>query len=85
MNSVETAGASNVEVVRELDYRSMDGLEVRLLWDSRENTTWLEVTDSKDDVRFNVEVPHELANKAFHHPFTFRPAGELAVAEALAA
>lgn len=55
---------------RELDHRSSDRIEVRLLWRQRDNRVIVAVADGKTGERFTVDVLEgENAVDVFHHPF----------------
>jgi hypothetical protein len=56
---------------RELAYRNQNGLEVRLLWDSRSNEVSVEVIDQLDDSGFRLPIAGHLALDAFHHPYAY--------------
>jgi hypothetical protein len=57
---------------RELDSRIGDGLEVRLLWDPRDNRVSVSVNDAKTGHRFEVQVRRdERALDVFHHPYAY--------------
>jgi hypothetical protein len=57
---------------RELDHRSHDRIEVRLLWRERDNRVVVAVADEKTGERFNIEVrDRERALDVFHHPFFY--------------
>jgi hypothetical protein len=56
---------------RELDARSNDGIEVRLLWDPPTNCVGVEVVDSRSGERFALAVDAADAIDAFHHPFGY--------------
>jgi hypothetical protein len=57
---------------RELDHRSHDRIDVRLLWRERDNRVVVAVADAKTGVRFNIEVrDRERALDVFHHPFAY--------------
>lgn len=58
--------------MRELDSRTNDGLNVRLLWDPADGRVAVEVTDSKrgEELRFEVHQ-RERAREAFEHPFSY--------------
>jgi hypothetical protein len=49
---------------RELAARSNDGVNVRLLWDPREDAVTVSVEDSRADQRFAVAVVHDRALEA---------------------
>lgn len=55
--------------VRELDHRSSDGIDVRLLWDSRTNRITVAVEDRRSEVSFELPVKAADALDAFYHPF----------------
>ena len=55
---------------RELDRRSSDRIEVRLLWRQRDDRVIVTVADDKTGERFTVDVPRgQSALDVFHHPF----------------
>jgi hypothetical protein len=58
--------------VRELDRRSGDGLEVRLLWRPADDVCLVAVSDSRTGDAFSVRVEAgERATDVFHHPFAY--------------
>ena len=58
--------------LRELDHRTNDGIDVRLLWDPAADRALVQVTDAKADVEFEVTVrPGERALDVFHHPYAY--------------
>ncbi len=57
--------------LKELAYRSQNGLEVTLLWDPRSNDVSVEVTDQLDDSGFRLPIAGHLALDAFHHPYAY--------------
>jgi hypothetical protein len=57
--------------IRELDSRSGDGLEVRLLWNAQTDQVSVLVEDSKTEEAFELEVDPADALTAFHHPFAY--------------
>jgi hypothetical protein len=64
--------ATMTDYFRELDHRSNDRIEVRLLWRERDDRVIVTVADGKTGERFTVEVPEvESALDAFHHPFAY--------------
>ena len=66
---------------RELDHRTNDGLEVRLLWDPGEDRVTVSVNDRKTGDVFEVEVgPGESALDVFHHPFAYAPIRKVVLA-----
>ena len=56
---------------RELAARSNDGVNVRLLWDPREDAVTVSVEDSRASQSFAVAVAPDLALQAFYHPFAY--------------
>jgi hypothetical protein len=58
--------------MRELDSRTGDGLEIRLLWHPEDGRVAVAVADSKTGEEFGFEV-HERtrAREAFKHPFSY--------------
>jgi hypothetical protein len=58
---------------RELDHRTTDGLDVRLLWDPGEDRVTVVVSDRKTGEDFEIEVgPGIRPLDVFHHPFAYR-------------
>jgi hypothetical protein len=57
--------------IRELDQRSSDGIEVRLLWDSQTNLVFLVVEDERSGELFELEIRAAEALDAFHHPYGY--------------
>ena len=57
---------------RELDHRSNDGIDVRLLWHPREDRTLVAVSDAKTGESFTIAVrAHQRPLHVFHHPFAY--------------
>ena len=68
--------------MRELDRRTANGLDVRLVWRPEHGDVFVEVRDEETGEEFTISVaPHE-ALEAFHHPYAYAgPAlGELLAA-----
>ena len=63
-------------VVRELDHRRNDGIDVSLLWNSRTNHVFVAVEDQRRGESVEFNVPGADALDAFHHPYAYG-AGEL--------
>jgi hypothetical protein len=64
--------ATTAHLMRELDHRTSGGVDVRLLWNQRENRVYVAVNDTKSDEAFTVEVrADERAMDIFHHPFAY--------------
>jgi hypothetical protein len=57
--------------MRELDRRTSDGIEVRLLWNSRTDRLLVAVEDTRGSDSFDIEVAAEDALQAFRHPFAY--------------
>jgi hypothetical protein len=57
--------------VRELDRRSSDGIEVRLLWSPRTNQVSVAVADTRSGESFELPVAGADALAAFHHPYIY--------------
>jgi hypothetical protein len=57
--------------IRELDHRFSDGIDVRLLWDSRTNGVSIAVLDERSGEYFELDVDPEDAQVAFHHPYAY--------------
>jgi hypothetical protein len=55
----------------ELDHRSGDGIDVRLLWEPASGRVLVTVDDDRTGDRFQVHVPGANALDAFHHPFAY--------------
>lgn len=68
----------------ELDCRSGDGIEVRLLWEPRGDRVFVTVDDVRSLEHFRIHVDAATALDAFHHPFAYdrRLAGELSASAA---
>jgi hypothetical protein len=60
-------------VTRELDARTSDGIEVRLLWNPRTDQALVSVADRCRGEAFQFEVAAKDALQAFHHPYAFAP------------
>ena len=57
---------------RELDHRTNDRIDVRLLWRQRDDRVIVTVADGKTGKRFTVDVTDsESALDVFHHPFAY--------------
>jgi hypothetical protein len=57
--------------IRELDHRYGDGIDVRLLWDSRTDRVSVAVEDQRSGEAFVLEVPGTDAREAFAHPYAY--------------
>jgi hypothetical protein len=58
--------------LRELDHRSNDGIDVRLLWHEADNSVLVAVSDAKSGEAFSLAVaPGQQAYDVFHHPYAY--------------
>jgi hypothetical protein len=57
--------------LRELDSRTNDGIEARLLWNPQTNRVWVTVEDQRSGELFELEVDAPDALAAFRHPYTY--------------
>jgi hypothetical protein len=58
--------------LRELDRRSNDRIDVRLLWHERHDRVLVVVADGKTGARFEIEVRDgERVLDVFHHPYAY--------------
>ena len=56
----------------ELDSRTNDGIQVRLLWCEHTGRVWVSVLDTKTGDSFRLEVrDHERPLDVFHHPYAY--------------
>ena len=59
---------------RELNHRTIDGLDIRMLWDPGSILVTIAVDDSRTGETFEVEVgPGERPMDVFMHPFAYTP------------
>ena len=64
--------ATTTHLMRELDHRNSDGIDVRLLWNEHDGRVVVAVADAKTEEAFTVEVREgENAMKIFQHPFAY--------------
>lgn len=63
--------AATAPVLRELDRRRSDGIDVRVLWNQTEDTVVVDVFDSKTGASFEIEAERHEALDAFHHPYSY--------------
>jgi hypothetical protein len=61
--------------IRELDHRYADGIDVRLLWNSRTDRVSVAVEDERSGEAFVLEVPGTDAREAFTHPYAYASRG----------
>jgi hypothetical protein len=68
---------------RELDHRTNDGLDVRMLWDPGENRVTVVVDDHRAGETFEIVVgPGDSALDVFNHPFAYAPVRRVVLAPA---
>jgi hypothetical protein len=61
--------------IAELDSRTADGIEVRLLWHRLENRATVTAWDTRSGEFLEVEVGrHDRALDVFHHPYAYAAA-----------
>jgi hypothetical protein len=61
--------------VRELDRRTNDGFDVRLVWDPHTDRIFVAVDDEPHGDSFTFEAEPADALQAFRHPFAYSPEG----------
>jgi len=62
----------DMELVRELDRRSSDRIDVRLLWRERDDRVLVSVVAGRMGDNFSIEVrAGERALDVFHHPYAY--------------
>jgi hypothetical protein len=62
-------------LIRELDTRESDGIEVRMLWRAHDDRVLVAVNDARTGEAFSVEVrAGERALDVFHHPYAYAAA-----------
>jgi hypothetical protein len=64
-------GTRPKRTVRELDRRTNDGIEVRLMWNSLTDSVSVSVDDTRYGEWFEFDVAPAQALEAFHHPFAY--------------
>jgi hypothetical protein len=57
--------------IRELDYRSGDGIAVTLLWEPEKDRVVVAVEDERTNDRFRIRVDAADALDAFRHPYAY--------------
>ncbi len=63
-------------LIRELDHRKSDGIEVTLLWNARTKAVLVSVVEERSAASFQFEVPADNALDAFHHPYAYAAYGQ---------
>jgi hypothetical protein len=64
-----------VDALVELASRSSSGIDVRLLWDRRQDALSVQVIDWQTDEVYAITVSPSRALEVFEHPFAYVPAG----------
>ena len=57
--------------IRELDHRTTDGIDVKLLWSAKTDRIWIDVQDNSGGRSFELDVDPGEALEAFRHPFAY--------------
>jgi hypothetical protein len=60
-----------IEALRELDRRSGNGLDVKLVWEPATDCVFIGVIDQRTGNEFAIEVDPASALDAFYHPFAY--------------
>ena len=58
-------------VIRELDRRQSDGIDIRLLWNETDDLVMVAVFDAKTGDAFELHAPKHRALDVFHHPYAY--------------
>jgi hypothetical protein len=67
-----TMSAETTSLIRELDCRVSDGIEVRLLWRPHDEVVLVAVSDARTEESFAIEVRNgEDPLEVFHHPYAY--------------
>jgi hypothetical protein len=69
LDSAHEVGAP--PVIRELDRRASDGIDVQLLWNQTDDRLLLVVADAKTREAFEIEIEAGESLAAFHHPYAY--------------
>jgi hypothetical protein len=62
-------GDAAAPVIRELDHRRGDSIDVHLLWNQTDDRILVAVSDAITGDTFELAVQHRDALDAFHHPY----------------
>jgi hypothetical protein len=74
---------TTTHLMRELDHRNSDGIDVRLLWNQHENRVYVAVNDAKTEESFTIEVREgDRPMDVFQHPFAYVGRGSATLAQA---
>jgi hypothetical protein len=75
--------STTTHLMRELDHRNSDGIEVRLLWNQHENRVYVAVNDAKTEESFTIEVREgDRPMDVFQHPFAYAGRRDATLAQA---
>lgn len=66
---------TKTRAIRELDHRRGDGLDVKLIWNSRTDQVSVVVEDERLGEIFLLDVPGPDALQAFTHPYAYAQRG----------
>ena len=66
-----TTTSDTTSRLRELAVRTVDRINVALLWRPGDPDVLVRVDDERTGVQFELEVPGRDAMQAFHHPFAY--------------
>ena len=66
-----TTTADTTSRLRELAVRTVDRINVALLWRPGDPDVLVRVDDERTGEQFELEVPGRDAMQAFHHPFAY--------------
>lgn len=70
MSTITTTSTTEF-AIRELDHRTSDGIDVRLLWNSRTDRVSVAVKDERSGACLGFEVDPADALTAFRHPYAY--------------
>jgi hypothetical protein len=71
--------------IRELDRRTSDGIDVRLLWNQTDNRVLVAVVDAKTGDAFEIAAERGDSLAAFHHPYAYAASRPMSRTERLVA
>ena len=69
--AIATARPAAIAAREDLAQRSVDGLEVALLWDVQADTLAVAVSDARTGDAFELAVERDEAFEVFHHPYAY--------------
>lgn len=71
---------NTTDETRELDHRTSDGIDARLLWHPHTDQVSVAVHDSRHGESFELQVDGAQALDAFHRPYAYASRGHVAPA-----